>query len=418
MKGWGCSDGAIAGVLGNMQAESALIPDRWESDRVGNMSGGYGLVQWTPATKLRDWAAQRGLNPATVDTQVTRIKWEADNGQQFYMSGFTFWSWLKSDRSPEQCADDFVRYYERPQAINSTIRQQFARSWFSQLNGTAPGSGNPFGFLDSFSAGLGEVSIAGWSIDPDDASKAVVIHLYVGGPAGDPKAEGFNLGAAANKPRPDVAAQHPNAGSNHGYVETVKTSKRGSQPIYVYAVNTAGPGDNVLLGSGRVDIPNPPAVVPPPKPVAPDPVCALLTMPVLQTVNPSTRSQLITSSQKEVDSAAAKYGYTQPGEQLGWASPTAGAGLVEVRRLYSSALNVFAFATGTADLDGLKAKGFADQKTQYWASGAPANCAVAAERWTKDGAYRTITSPAAKASLAAQGWTKDTTATVYYIKAT
>jgi len=45
LRGWGCSDGAIAGLLGNMQAESALIADRWQSDEVGNMSGGYGLVQ-------------------------------------------------------------------------------------------------------------------------------------------------------------------------------------------------------------------------------------------------------------------------------------------------------------------------------------------------------------------------------------
>ena len=137
MKTWGCSDGAVAGILGNMQAESGLIPDRWQSDRVGNNAGGYGLVQWTPATKYRDWAQAQGLNPADLTAQMARIKWEADHGQQFYKTGTTFWAWLKSDHTPEQAADDFVRYYERPAVINSTARQQFARTWYNQLHGLA-----------------------------------------------------------------------------------------------------------------------------------------------------------------------------------------------------------------------------------------------------------------------------------------
>jgi len=174
MKGWGCSEGAIAGVLGNMQAESGLIPDRWESDKVGNLKGGYGLVQWTPASKFRDWAAQRGLNPATVEAQMERIKWEADNKQQFYMTGFTFWSWLKSNRTPEQCADDFVRYYERPKVINSTIRQQYARNWYNQLRGTeaipppqppTPTPSNLRGNLEFIGMVNGTLNVSGWTID-------------------------------------------------------------------------------------------------------------------------------------------------------------------------------------------------------------------------------------------------------------
>ena len=44
----GYTDEAIAGVLGNMNAESAFNPWRWQSDVV-NYSGGYGLYQYTPA---------------------------------------------------------------------------------------------------------------------------------------------------------------------------------------------------------------------------------------------------------------------------------------------------------------------------------------------------------------------------------
>lgn len=137
LKGWGCSDGAIAGILGNMQAESALIADRWQSDDVGNKSGGYGLVQWTPARNYFDWAKAQGRDHKTVSTQCARIKYEADHGLQFFKTGTTFWNWLKSDGTPEQKADDFIRYYERPQTLDTLPqRQGFAHNWYGRLHGT------------------------------------------------------------------------------------------------------------------------------------------------------------------------------------------------------------------------------------------------------------------------------------------
>lgn len=44
---------AQAGILGNIVAESALNPWRWQGDTV-NLSGGYGLVQFTPARDYID----------------------------------------------------------------------------------------------------------------------------------------------------------------------------------------------------------------------------------------------------------------------------------------------------------------------------------------------------------------------------
>ena len=143
LRGWGCSDGAVAGILGNMQGESALIADRWEGDKVGNMHGGYGLVQWTPATNLIDWAEKQGLDYKTVSTQCARLKYEADQDQQFIKPGTTFWNWLKSGGTPEQKADEFIRYYERPATLaTSPQRQDFARNWYDQLHGTGPTTGD------------------------------------------------------------------------------------------------------------------------------------------------------------------------------------------------------------------------------------------------------------------------------------
>ena len=146
LRRWGCSDGAIAGILGNMQAESSLIADRWEGDHVGNLSGGYGLVQWTPATNYFDWAKKQGLDHKTVSTQCARIKYEADHGEQFFKPGTTFWNWLKSGGTPEQKADEFIRYYERPRKLDTLPqRQGFARNWYDQLHGTGPATGGPSG---------------------------------------------------------------------------------------------------------------------------------------------------------------------------------------------------------------------------------------------------------------------------------
>ena len=59
-RGW--TQNAIAGILGNMQRESTMNPGLWESLIYGNMSSGYGLVQWTPATGYISWADARGIS--------------------------------------------------------------------------------------------------------------------------------------------------------------------------------------------------------------------------------------------------------------------------------------------------------------------------------------------------------------------
>lgn len=48
---------AICGMLGNIQSEGMTQPGYWQSNNVGVMTTGFGLVQWTPATKYINWAA-------------------------------------------------------------------------------------------------------------------------------------------------------------------------------------------------------------------------------------------------------------------------------------------------------------------------------------------------------------------------
>ncbi|RYC14812.1 hypothetical protein [Nocardioides zhouii] len=86
---------------------------------------------------------------------------------------------------------------------------------------------------------------------------SISYHVYVGGGPGDPNAIGFNMGLAAVQ-RDDVARNYPHAGPFHGFGGTVEVPLRGSQPVYVFAINGGGPTDvNQLMGAGTVNISNP-----------------------------------------------------------------------------------------------------------------------------------------------------------------
>lgn len=58
---------AVAGMLGNVQAESGLNPWRWQGDQYGT-SRGYGLFQYTPAS---DYLALSGATPNRSTTAIT-----------------------------------------------------------------------------------------------------------------------------------------------------------------------------------------------------------------------------------------------------------------------------------------------------------------------------------------------------------
>lgn len=115
---------------------------------------------------------------------------------------------------------------------------------------------NPQGNVDGASSPTaGTFNVRGWAFDRDAATSPISVHAYVGGPAGSAAAEGFDLGPA-DVSRPDVGNAFPGVGNNHGFDKTVSTGKRGSQPVYVYAINVGG-GGNVLIGQGTVNIADP-----------------------------------------------------------------------------------------------------------------------------------------------------------------
>lgn len=125
---------AICGMLGNMDAESNINAGLWQSLKEGNTSGGFGLTQWTPATKLIEYANGLGKDYKDIDVQISRILYELKNGVQFYKTNtypINFKTFSQSTESPEYLAGAFLYNYERPAKYNIKPRQERARKWWN-----------------------------------------------------------------------------------------------------------------------------------------------------------------------------------------------------------------------------------------------------------------------------------------------
>lgn len=151
----GINEGTIAGILGNMQAESSINPEREE---VGGQ--GYGLVQWTPVTVLQNHCTTLGLSPYNDgDVQLQVIIKEVQNvsgvaewytstafienyynsGATSDMIGVTGQQFLDNamNWTPEKLAIMFMAGYERPSYDPNTnhydFRMQYAREWYEYM---------------------------------------------------------------------------------------------------------------------------------------------------------------------------------------------------------------------------------------------------------------------------------------------
>lgn len=153
-EGW--TDNAIAALLGNMTSESTINPGLWEGRIEGRLNMGFGLVQWTPATKLRDWiyATYGNEDYGNGDYQLDRIIWELNNGVQFYPRPkypLTFREWTQSTEPPGYLGAAFMMCYERPlnqSPANQRARGNNAEYWWTYMTGEKPEpSRYPFGLV-------------------------------------------------------------------------------------------------------------------------------------------------------------------------------------------------------------------------------------------------------------------------------
>lgn len=159
-RGLGINDKTIAGILGNMQAESSINPERQE---VGGT--GYGLVQWTPVSTLQSHCNTLGLSPyndgdvqiqviiAEIQNQSGVAEWYSsqafisnyyNSGATSDMIGITGQQFLDNTMNwnPDKLAVLFMSAYERPSydpnVNHYNLRMQYALEWFEYMGGIIP----------------------------------------------------------------------------------------------------------------------------------------------------------------------------------------------------------------------------------------------------------------------------------------
>lgn len=182
--GRGYTKNAICGLLGNMSQESNMNPGFWQ--RGGS---GYGLVQWTPGSKYRNWAIQHGYPCGTDYSQPEKyfagqLVWldtlSDATGQWQHKSGFprTFAEYKKSTQSPEWCALAFEKCFEQAGRPVMTVRNQWARRCWNSLNFSGNGAGTTVTYDES--AAIIQKAIS-WAISKANDPN-VYYHWGSGGP--------------------------------------------------------------------------------------------------------------------------------------------------------------------------------------------------------------------------------------------
>lgn len=131
--GW--TKNAICGLLGNATRESTINPGRWQSDTPLALNMGYGILQWTPATKYINWV---GNNPESMDNNIRRIKYEFDNNIQYIPTTsypLSFQEYIKSNRDLDYLTRAWLYNYERAGVEAIDERIYWAIYWYEYLGG-------------------------------------------------------------------------------------------------------------------------------------------------------------------------------------------------------------------------------------------------------------------------------------------
>lgn len=109
---------------------------------------------------------------------------------------------------------------------------------------------DPMGSIDGLQGKNGSLRVWGWSLDPDDGSKTVEVHVYIFSSSTEDdlgKAVKGIPGTYANISRPDLESM--GYGTMHGFDRTIDISdlSAGTYYVQIYALNVAGSGTNPRL---------------------------------------------------------------------------------------------------------------------------------------------------------------------------
>ena len=117
------------------------------------------------------------------------------------------------------------------------------------LAGTAPVvvpvNQAPRGFLDSAAC----EEIAGWAQDQDAPNTAIAVHVYIGGPAGDPNAVGYPI--TADHRRADLCTAIGSCDHGFSFTPPLSFLDGVARPVYAYGIDSAGGANTLLANSPR-----------------------------------------------------------------------------------------------------------------------------------------------------------------------
>lgn len=137
---------SLAGMLGNIDAESTVNPGLWQN-LIQNYAMGYSLFQWTPATKYTNWCTKNGLVNFYMDSALKRLKYEFDHNLQWIATDvypISFQNFITGyfDNNTDigYCTEVFLRCYERAGIERLEYRIERANHWFEFLGGETPPS--------------------------------------------------------------------------------------------------------------------------------------------------------------------------------------------------------------------------------------------------------------------------------------
>lgn len=133
---WGMTDAAAAGILGNMDWESFLNPGQMEIGKGGSLSYGYGLVQWTPGTKIYN-----GHESNWYDGNYQMSYLASDIRSSWGMAmPYTVDEFFQLD-DPALAASVFCKNFERGTWRNE--RKEYANYWYKFITQEDPPEPTP-----------------------------------------------------------------------------------------------------------------------------------------------------------------------------------------------------------------------------------------------------------------------------------
>lgn len=163
----------VAGLMGNLQAESGLQPHRLQGDFTtgyttsvtytanvdngtisrddfiynGPGGGGYGLAQWTYSTRKADlydkWKNEGYSSIGSIDLALDYLWWELNNRSEFK----SVLSTLKSATSIREASDKVLHDFENPADQSTSVeetRNSLSQAWYDRYTGTGGTGGDTY----------------------------------------------------------------------------------------------------------------------------------------------------------------------------------------------------------------------------------------------------------------------------------